>query len=210
MTSKSLLLSLRTTEMSAPHYALSEALIVLVGIWVVLQLTRRKMWTGAIGIAIFSIAAGIGAIRFGLGQNEDLAPIHQAFSQVGGATAMALVAMQLVMVPAKSWTGRRLSVAIALAVATLVSGMIARETTVPLFTAWLLIAIVASAAWPASGVVQRLLRAAVVAIFLANVLFVRQLSILGADASWHLFHILIAVWFVGMWWLLEKHAFSSD
>jgi len=195
--------------MPAPHYALSEALIVLVGIWVVLQLTRRKMWIGALGIAIFSIAAGIGVIRFGLGQIEDLAPIHQAFSQVGGATAMALVASQLVMFPAKSWTGWRLIVAIVLAVATLVSGMITRETTVPLFTAWLLIAIVASAARPAPNLVQRLLRASVVAIFLANVLLVRQSSILSADASWHLFHVLVAVWFVGIWRLLEKHTFSS-
>lgn len=196
--------------MPAPHYALSEALIVLVGVWSVLQMARRGMWFGALGISIFSVAAGIGVIRFGLGRIEELAPVHQAFSQVGGATAMALVAMQLVMVPVKSWTGWRLSVAIALAVATLVSGMIAREATMPLFTAWLLIAIVASTIWSASGVVQRLLRASVVAIFLANVLFVRQSSILSADTSWHLFHILIAVWFVGIWWLLEKQAFSTD
>ncbi|MEL6574152.1 MAG: hypothetical protein AAFQ64_21105 [Pseudomonadota bacterium] len=196
--------------MPAPHCALSEALIVLVGLWVVFQLTRRGMWFGALGIAIFSAAAAIGVTRFGFGQIEELAPIHQTLSQVGGATAMALVAMQLVMAPGKSWTGWRLTVAIALAVVTLVSGMIAREATVPLFTVWLLIAIIASAAWPAPSVVQRLLRAAVVAIFLANLLFVRQSSILSADTSWHLFHILIAAWLVGIWWLLKKHAFSND
>jgi hypothetical protein len=196
--------------MPGPHYALSEALIVLVGVWVVLKMTRSGMGFGALGVAIFSVAAGIGVIRFGLDQIEELAPVHQAVSQIGGATAMALVAMQLLMAPAKSWTGWRLSVAIALVVSTLVSGMIAREATVPLFTVWLLIAIVASAAWPASGMIQRLSRAGVVAIFLVNLLFVRQSPPLGADVSWHLFHILIAVWLLGILWLLEKNAFSGD
>lgn len=196
--------------MPGPHYALSEALIVLVGVWVVLKMTRRGMGFGALGVAIFSVAAGIGVIRFGLAQIEELTPVHQAASQIGGAAAMALVAIQLLMAPAKSWTGWRLSFAMALVASTLVLGMIAREATVPLFTVWLLIAIVASAVWPASGMSQRLSRAGVVAIFLANVLLVRQSSILSADTSWHLFHVLIAVWLLGIWWLLEKHALSSD
>jgi hypothetical protein len=59
--------------MPAPHYALSEALIVLVAIWVALRMTRRGAWSGALGVAIFGIAAGIGVVRFSLGQIEELA-----------------------------------------------------------------------------------------------------------------------------------------
>ena len=190
--------------MPGAHYALSEALIVGVGIWVAVQMTRRGMWLGALGTAIFSVAAAIGVIRFGLGRIDELAGIHQTVSQIGGAAAMALVAIQLLMVSGAVRSGWRLNIAVALAAITVAIGLAAREATIALFIAWLIIAIAASAAWPASGVIQRLGRAAVVAIFLTNVMLVRQSPLLGADLSWHAFHVLIAVWLLGLWWLLQK------
>ncbi len=190
--------------MPGPHYALSEALIVFAAIWVALRLAGRGAWFGALGVAIFGFAAGIGVVRFGLGRIEELGDFHSTFSQVGGATAMALVALQCLMAAVRSWSGWRLTVAIALIVATPVAGLLVSDAPVPLFLAWLIVAILASSARPASSAKQRLLRAGVVAIFLVNVLLIRRSPFLGADASWHLFHVLIAVWLIGLWWLLAR------
>lgn len=196
--------------MPAPHYALSEALIVLAAIWVAIRLAGRGAWLGALGVAIFGIAAGIGVVRFGLDRIEELANFHRTFAQAGGASAMALVAMQCLMAPASSWVGWRLIVAIGLAVATLALGLIVREATVPIFLTWLFVAIGACLAKPASSTKQRLSRAGVVAIFLVNVLLVRQSPFLGIDARWHLYHALIALWLIGLWWLLARGSVRSN
>lgn len=195
---------LRRREMPAPHYALSEALIVLVAIWVALRMTRRRAWFGALGVTIFGIAAGIGVVRFSLGQIEELATFHRDFSQVSGATAMALVAIQCLKVPPRFWVGWRLGVAIALTAATLGSVLVVPDATILIFLAWLIVAIIACSTWPAASTKQRLLRAGVVAIFLVNLLLVRQSTLLGIDASWHLYHVLIALWLFGLWWVLAK------
>lgn len=196
--------------MPAPHYALSEALIVLAAIWVCLRLARRSSWFGALGVAIFGLAAGIGIVRFSLGQIEELATFHRDFSRIGGATAMALVAIQCLMAPARTCGGWPIGVATALTAATLGLALVVLDATIPIFLAWLIVAIGTCFAKPAPSTKQRLLRAAVVAIFLFNLLLVRQSPFLGIDASWHLYHVLIALWLIGLWWVLIKELGSTQ
>ncbi len=190
--------------MPAPHYALSEALIVFAALWVAWKMARGGGWLGALGVAIFGFAAGIGVIRFGFGRIEELADFHQAFAQIGGATAMALVALQCCMGGMKMWSGWRLGLALALDVATLLAGLLVPSATVPLFLAWLIVGAIACAMLAAPSVKLRLLRAAVFASFLVNVLLIRRSPLLSMDTSWHMYHTLIALWLIGVWWVLVK------
>lgn len=192
--------------MPAPHYALSEALIVFAALWVAWQMARGGGWLGALGVAIFGFAAGIGVIRFGFGRIEQLANFHQAFAQIGGATAMALVALQCCMGSMKMWSGWRLGIAMTLAIATLVAGLLVPSATVPLFLAWLIVGAIACAMLAAPGIRLRLARSAVFASFLVNVLLIRRSPLLSMDASWHIYHTLIALWLVGVWWVLVRRS----
>ena len=81
-------------KMPAPHYALSEALIVLAAIWTGWKFVHTRAWFAALGLAIFGTAAAIGVYRFGSEQIDSLAASHRTFSQIGGATAMVLIAVQ--------------------------------------------------------------------------------------------------------------------
>jgi hypothetical protein len=190
--------------MPAPHYALSEVLIVLAAIWVSWRLVQSGAWAGALGVAIFGCAAGIGVYRFGTVQIETYASLHGTFSQIGGATAMALVAVECVKAALPRWGQWHWGVAATLVAATLGVGLVSAELTTPLFLVWLIVAIIAAIAMPGQNPRARAASGLVMAIFLANALLVRRSPVLGPDLSWHLFHVLIAVWIVGAWWVLSR------
>lgn len=196
--------------MPAPHYALSEALIVFAALWVAWKMARGGGWLGALGVATFGFAAGIGVIRFGFGRIEELADFHQAFAQIGGATAMALVALQCCMGAMRIWSGWRLGLATIFAVATLALGLLEPSASVPAFLAWLIVGAIGCAALPAPGMRLRLARAAVFASFLVNVLLIRRSPLLSMDASWHIYHALIALWLIGVWWVLVKGSYRTQ
>lgn len=190
--------------MPGPHYALSEALIVIAALWGGWRLARSGALFGVLGVAIFGAAAAVGSLRFGTGRIEELAALHQGVSQIGGATAMALVASQLAMV---GWAGRASSaklVAIVLSTATLVACIASPDLATPLFIVWLVAAIAFAVTLPRHDLPRRLLGGAVVAVFLINLQLVRRSPALGPDLSWHLFHILIAVWIVGVAWIILR------
>ncbi len=189
--------------MPAPHYALSEAVIVLVAIWVGWRFVTRGAWFGALGGFLFGVAAALGVYRFGSGQIDALANAHRIFSQIGGATAMALVAAQCLL--ALFGNSRRwLAVAVLAVMATLAAGVIRPGLTTPLFLGWSIVAIGAVVIWPATAAKQRLVRGGLMAIFLANLLLVRRSPVLGPDLSWHLFHVLIAVWLIGLRFVFDR------
>ena len=194
--------------MPGPHYALSEALIVIAALWGGWRLARSGALFGALGVAIFGAAAAIGVVRFGAGRIGELAVLHQGVSQIGGATAMAMVASQLAMA---GWAGRSRGaklIAIVLGMATLAACIASPDLTTPLFIVWLVAAIAFAMSLPSHDLLQRILRAAIVSLFLVNLLLVRRSPALGPDFSWHLFHILIAVWTVGVAWIIF-HASSA-
>ena len=185
--------------MAGPHYAISEAFIVLAALWCAARLGSSGQWWGALGSAIFGMAAAIGVYRFGAGQIAELASLHKNFSQIGGSIAMALMSTQLLLEAPRvhrAAAGKWILVAAVLASA--VTAFAVPALTTPLFISWLAIAIIAAAMIPAKSIARRVARAAIVAVFLINLLWIRQSPLLGPDLSWHLFHILVALWLVGM------------
>lgn len=155
-------------------------------------------------------AAAIGVVRYGVDRIDELASLHGNFSQVGGAVAMALVALQFAAKFEHWRDGIGRFAAPALTLTTLVAGLVAPDLTTPLFALWLILAIGLVIVWQDQTVVERLLRGSVVAIFLVNVLLVRRSPTLGPDISWHLFHTLIAVWMLGIWWLWSMKQGQAD
>lgn len=190
--------------MPGPHYAISEAVIVLSAIWCTLRLSQSGHWFAGLGSAIFGLAAAIGVYRFGTGEIMELASFHKSLSQIGGSIAMALVSAQLLLTePLVNrtavgrwgvWTAVIVGVVTAFAIPSL---------TTPLFIVWLSVAIIAAVLIPASTITRRILLAVIVSIFLINLLLIRRSPQLGPDLSWHLFHILVAVWLLGIVYVFE-------
>lgn len=199
--------------MPGPHYAISEAFIVIAAIICAVRLSRHQLWLAALGSLIFGTAATIGVVRFGfsLDKLEQLASFHRDFSQSGGAIAMALMATQLLLAsPAIRQIDHSKNIlGFMIAVTALFAIAIVKLATV-LFILWLLVAIVMTFLIPAKSLLIRFSTAAMTALFLVNLLFIRRSPALGPDLSWHMFHILVALWLVGMLFIYERQASLAE
>jgi len=197
--------------MPGPHYAISEAFIVVAAIWCAACLARSGQWLGALGSAIFGMAAAIGVYRFGANQIMELARFHKDFSQIGGSIAMALVSAQLLLAePSVNRARARRWVVLA---AVIVSAIIAFKVpalTSGLFLTWLSAATIATALIPTRTIASRISLVAIVSIFSINLLLVRQSPHLGPDLSWHLFHTLVALWLLGMIYVFAHRGFDDE
>ncbi len=187
----------------APHYAISEALIVLAALWCGWKLYHRGQWIGAIGTLLFGAAAAVGVYRFPSGQIEELANFHRSAGQLGGLVGMALIASELLkdVLPASK---SKVIVVTSLSI-TLISFLIAWQNpaaAVPLFLCWSLVAIIAAICIPHRDVLKQALFGIGAALMLLNVIFIRQSSLMTQDLSWHIFHTLVAVWLVLIWVML--------
>lgn len=190
--------------MPAPHYAISEAFIAIAAIWCTARLSQSSHRLAALGSATFGFAAAIGVYRFGAGEITELASIHKNFSQIGGSIAMALMSAQLLLAePLVNRTMVRRWIVLTAILVSAVAAFAIPALTTPLFIAWLLVAIIAAAMIPAHSVARRARLAAIVSLFLFNLLLIRQSQYLNPDISWHLFHALIALWLLGMCYVIE-------
>jgi hypothetical protein len=196
-------------DVPGPHFALSELLIVIAALVCVVRYGKAGLWLAAIGSLLLGIIASIGALRFGAEMTEQLASVHQTFSQIGGAISMSLIAVQLLMLGLLSRSKFRLA-AFGSMIASGLVAILMPSLTMPLFLIWLMIAIVAAGLLPASESRLRILRAVVTGIFLFNVIAIRQSPLLGVGLSWHLFHILIAVWLLGLLWVMPLRGSHLD
>lgn len=188
----------------APHYAISEAFIVLAALWCGWKLFRRAHWMGASGTLLFGAAAAVGVYRFPSGQIEELANFHRLAGQLGGLVGMALIASELLrsVRPShkrKVWT----VISLTLTLLSLAVALQKPAMAVPLFLCWSLAGIVAAICIPQRDVFKRILFGAGASVMLLNVIFIRQSSLMTPDVSWHIFHMLVALWLVLIWGILS-------
>lgn len=180
------------------HYAFSEALIVLAGLWAAYRLATHHRFAAMLGVLVFVLAAAIGAVRYGLngGLVTDLAPIHQFVSAVGGSAAMMALVYDLIdrRADAPIWRPRYL--AVALVAMTLI--VLFRPLAVPVFLIWSLAFIALVIGMPHRPEVPRWRAGMMAGLMLIAVLVFRQASWLSPAQSWHAFHILVAVWVFGL------------
>ncbi len=188
-------------DVPGPHFALSELLIVLAGTVCAVKFGKAGMWLGAAGSLLFGVIAAIGAFRFGSGEMDALEAIHQAFSQIGGAIAMSLISGQLLMLCVPARPKARMAIYGAVIASALVIFLVP-GAAMPLFLIWLVFAIAAAALLPAQTAQTRIIRALLIGIFVINIIAIRQSPLLGVGLSWHIFHILVAVWLVCVSWVI--------
>ena len=187
-----------------PHFALSELLIVVVGLWAARRLYGAGRGAASLALILFSAAAAIGVVRFGLDRDGTLiaalADIHRFAGTMGGTAAMMALVYDMLHRRAQSavWQGRYMAVcAIAFALA-----LAFPKLSVPLFVWWSvgfigLVAVSTDKLGRASGTAM-----AIAGLMLVNVVVFRQAAWLSVSMSWHIFHVLVAVWAFGLAHLL--------
>ncbi len=187
------------------HYAISELLIVVAGTWAAQRLLKNNHRAAAIGILLFIVAAAIGVVRFGFDRDGSLiaglADIHRIAGTFGGTAAMMCLVYDVLGRRAVwvTWQ-KRYSV---VAVIGLAAAVVFPLLIVPFFVLWSLGFI-----WLVSRAAPTLKRSTVQAVAIAglmlfNVLVFRQSPYLAPAVGWHIFHVLVAVWLVGLGFLLR-------
>ncbi len=120
-------------------------------------------------------------------------------SQHGGLIAAGLIAMSLVdgVVSAARRPTFFLVTGGAVAVST-IAGLISSSLQPLILLAWAMIIMLLSPLQPFRKIGTRMLAFSFAAILPLNALFVRRSPALGVDLSWHLYHVLLAVWAVAI------------
>jgi hypothetical protein len=185
------------------HYAISEFLIVLAALWGANRLVAQTRATAAFGLLLFGAAAAIGAVRFPFDLIEPWADMHRFAGMMGGLLAMMALVHQIVR-----FETARLSpsahiglAALGLGVALAMPGL-----RVLLFLLWSLGFIWLAARHTPNREASAWIKAGVAGFMLFNVIVFRQSPYLDPAVSWHIFHVLVAAWMVGVSWLLTMSA----
>jgi hypothetical protein len=143
-------------------------------------------------VALFGLAAAIGTVRVTSGLIEPLAVPHRFASQFGGLLGLLLLLWQIfktTLGPVRSVYGAAICIsAVGLAIILPAAGA-------PIYFL-ALVGGIALFGLDRLGGKPNIGAALGFGVMLPNVLFLRQSKFLGPDLSWHLFHIVIALWLV--------------
>jgi hypothetical protein len=181
------------------HFAASEFILTIACLGAMWILWNRSIRFAAIAMGILGLAAGLGTIRFAFGLGPDFAAVHRMVSQHGGLIAAGLIALSLVDGVVSPARRRRFLLVTGGAVAVSVSAGLINSSLQPLILlAWAVIIMLLSLLQPFQKPGTRLLAFTFAAILPLNALFVRRSPALGVDLSWHLYHVLLAVWVVAL------------
>lgn len=174
------------------HYALTDGLVFVAAAWGAWHLMKAGKPVGALGVALFGLAAAIGTVRVTSGLIEPLGVPHRFASQIGGLLGLLLLLWQIFKTtvgPVRPLYGLIICAgAVGLAILLPAAGA-------PIYILALLAGI-ALFGLNRLGGRPNIGAALGFGVMLPNVLFLRQSKFLGPDISWHLFHIFIAVWLV--------------
>ncbi len=171
------------------HYALSDAVIVLVTIYTAVALARERSFLPASAMACFGIAAAVGVVRFGVGLQAQLATLHAGASQLLGlAGAVALAAAGL----HRFGNGKDMLLAAASLIFAAVVFILARTLIAPLFILALGLAL-CGALLQVARTGSGWLTSAGLILLLVNALVIRRAPWLTEAIAWHSYHLLIAL-----------------
>lgn len=172
------------------HYAITDALVALVAAWGAWHMHQSHKPAAALGLALFGIAGAIGTVRIVSGMVDELAMIHKAASQLGGIAGASLLMSEIVRT--NGWPHRFALSLVAATVAMLVA--IAAPLAGAALFAILLVAGAVLLLRRAKQDRASLIGGLGFGLMLVNVLLVRQSPVLGPDWSWHLYHVIVAIW----------------
>lgn len=181
------------------HFAVSELILAIACLGAMWILWNRSIRFAAMGLGILGLAAGLGTIRFAFGLGPEFALVHRMVSQHGGLISAGLIALSLV--DGVVSPQRRLSFLLVTGGAVAVSvfvGLTNSSLQPLILLAWAMIIMLFSPLQPFRKIGTRMLACSFAAILPLNALFVRRSPALGVDLSWHLYHVLLAVWAVAI------------
>ena len=186
--------------MGLQHYAISEAAVLLSALVCLVALIKGGKPLAALAAGLLGLAGAIGVVRFGLGRVEALKAVHQLVSQMGGLTAMGLMAAQFVVVLAPQASKQRVQWAsLGLVALSLLIAALEPFAGQAIGASWLVVLMIA--VWfLARGrpLPQAVGAVALASLMLVNALWVRKSAHMTPEFSWHLYHGLVSVWLLGV------------
>jgi hypothetical protein len=192
--------------MATQHYAISEAAVLLSALVCLFALLKDGKPLAAVAAALLGLAGAIGVVRFSTGQVDALKAVHQIVSQIGGLTAMGLMAAQFVVTLAAEGSKRRAQWAsLGLVVLSLLIAALKPAAGQAIGASWLVVLMIA--VWFLAKdrpMPQALGAVALASLMLVNALWVRKSVHMTPAFSWHLYHGLVSVWLLGVTGLCLK------
>jgi len=187
------------------HYALSEILIVIASLYTARQLSTNKNYFALIGILLLGLTAAIGAVRFGIINSELIVQINKILALYAGISALSLVSTQLIFNSYLKNFGKYIFL-IAL-VSILGALLFPKLLLLNLIYLWSIISIILSIFLCEKIIAKKILNGILMSILIFGFLFLRKRGLfaesLGADLSFHLYHIFIAAWILSMGYVLN-------
>lgn len=187
------------------HYALSEILIVIASLYTARQLSTNKNYFALIGILLLGLTAAIGAVRFGIINSELIVQINKILALYAGISALSLVSTQLVFNSYLKNFGKYIFL-IAL-VSVLGALLFPKLLLLNLIYLWSIVSIILSIFLCEKIIAKKILNGILMSILIFGFLFLSKRGLfaesLGADLSFHLYHIFIAAWILSMGYVLN-------
>ena len=187
------------------HYALSEILIVITSLYTAGQLSTNKNYFALIGILLLGLTAAIGAVRFGIINSELIIQINQILALYAGISALSLVSTQLIFNSYLKNFGKYIFL-IAL-VSILGALLFPKLLLLNLIYLWSIVSIILSIFLCEKIIAKKILNGILMSILIFGFLFLSKRGLfaesLGADLSFHLYHIFIAAWILSMGYVLN-------
>jgi len=187
------------------HYALSEILIVIASLYTARQLSTNKNYFALIGILLLGLTAAIGAVRFGIINSELIVQINKILALYAGISALSLVSTQLIFNSYLNNFGKYIFL-IAL-VSILGALLFPKLLLLNLIYLWSIVSIILSIFLCEKIIAKKILNGILMSILIFGFLFLSKRGLfaesLGADLSFHLYHIFIAAWILSMGYVLN-------
>ena len=192
--------------MPPAHFAITEILIVLSSLYSIILLKERKEFFALIGVALIGVAASIGAIRFGIHASNTIVQLNQILGIYSGLTCIGLISIQ--MAYNMQWKYIYKILLGILIVSLIVSIVWPKQFIFNLILTWSIISILIIINYPNNNFVQKFLRGLTMSILLFGFLTLRKNGLLteffGPSTSFHLYHIIIAIWIFAITSLIKK------
>ena len=187
------------------HYALSEILIVITSLYTAGQLSTNKNYFALIGILLLGLTAAIGAVRFGIINSELIIQINKILALYAGISALSLVSTQLIFNSYLKNFGKYIFL-IAL-VSILGALLFPKLLLLNLIYLWSIFSVILAIFLCEKTIAKKILNGILMSILIFGFLFLSKRGLfaesLGADLSFHLYHIFIAAWILSMGYVLN-------
>jgi hypothetical protein len=155
---------------------------------------------------LIGLAATLGAIRFGLSSGETIIKLNTILGIYSGLTCIGLISIQ--MAYNLQWKHIYKLLLAILTISLIVSILWPKQFTFYLILIWSLISILIVMDYPKTNIIQKIYRGMAMSILLIGFLTVRKNGLLSdlltPSVSFHLYHIIIAIWIYAVTQLIKK------